>query len=99
MRFPRVRLTVRWLMVAVAVFAVDLGLIRWAGEPSNRKVLPSYDALGALSEVLAPSLSLLAVAAVNAGLGLARRGRASPFATGYLLCGSLAAFGVCLDFA
>jgi hypothetical protein len=87
-------------MVAVAVLSMDLALIRWADDLASSHQFPaSYAAVGILACVLVPSVSLLAVAAANAALGLARRGRASPFATGYLICGSLVTFAFCLDLA
>jgi hypothetical protein len=89
----------RWLLVAVAVLAVDLGLIRWTDDLASRRHLAYYAVIAGLARLIAPSLSLLAVAAVNAGRGLARCGRASPFATGYLLCGGLVTLGVSLDMA
>jgi hypothetical protein len=96
MRLPRVRVTVRRLMVGVAVVAVNFGLIRGAEDltidsPTLYVVLPAY--------ALVPSLSLLAVAALSAGLGLVTRGRASPFATGYLLLGGPAFCVACLAVA
>lgn len=96
MRWPRVRLTVRRIMVAVAVVAADLSLIRGAEALTASGsflfvIMPAY--------ILVPSLSLLAVAAVSVGMGLAKRGQAPPFSTGYLLLGGLASFGVCLTLA
>ena len=97
MRLPRLRLTVRWMVAAVAVIALDFGLIREACERDLREPCTSMLAQDAL--IFVPSLSMLFVAAVNAGLGVARGGRASPFASGYLLVGGLATLGVCLDIA
>jgi hypothetical protein len=85
------------MLVAVAVIALDFGLVREAYEIDDCEPCTSHSTLPAL--VFVPSLSLLSVAAANAGLGLARRGWASPFATGYLLLGGLASLAVCLDFA
>jgi hypothetical protein len=95
MKLPRVRFTVRRMMIAVAVVALNFGLIRGAEEltrlNSGLVILSAY--------ALVPSLSLLTVAAVNAGLGLVKYGKASAFSTGYLLLGGLVSFGICLDLA
>ncbi len=98
MRPPRVRLTVRGMMIAVAIIAVDFGLIRGAEALAVAHsfmimalVIPAY--------ALVPSLSLLAVAAVSVGLGLVKRGQSPPFSTGYLLVGGLISFGMCLALA
>src|SRR5438132_6818617 len=97
MRLPRVRLTVGWMLVAVAVIGLDFGLVRGAYQADEREPCTSSLTLPAL--IFVPPLSLLFVAAVSVGLGITRRGWASPFATGYLLLGGLASLGVCLDFA
>jgi hypothetical protein len=97
MRQSRVRLTVRWMLVAVAVIGLDIGLIRGASQADEREPCTSSLTLPAL--IFVPPLSLLFVAAVSAGLGIARRGWASPFETGYLILGGLVSLGVCLDFA
>jgi hypothetical protein len=98
MRLPRLRLTVRWMVAVVAVIALDFGLIREAYERDLREpCMPSILAQAAF--IFVPSLSILLVAAVQAGLGVARGGCASPFASGYLLLGGLASLGVCLDIA
>jgi hypothetical protein len=96
MRLLRERLNVRRMMVAVAVVAVNLGLIRGALDLTAQNtslfvVLPAF--------ALGPSLSLLTVAAARVGLGLAKHGQAPPFSTGYLLSGSLASFAVCMALA
>jgi hypothetical protein len=96
MRLIRVRFTVRRLMIAVAVVALNFGLIRGAETLNENRsdvflVLPAY--------ALVPSLSLLIVAAVYAVQGLVKRRQAPPFATGYLLLGGVVTFAVCLDFA
>ena len=97
MRLPRMRLSIRRMVMAVAIIALDFGLIRGAYEADARSPCVSHLTLPALFFV-AP-LSLLTIAAVNAGLGLWRLGRASPFTTGYLLLGGLASLGVSLDLA
>ena len=97
MRLPRLQLSVRWMVMAVAIIALDFGLIRGAYEADARSPCMSNLTLPAL--LFVPPLSLLTLAAVNAGLGLWRLGRASPFATGYLLLGGLASLGVSLDLA
>jgi hypothetical protein len=91
-----VKLSLRWMMVAVAVVALNFGLIRGAKVLTDSGcslflLLPAY--------ALVPSLSLLTVAAVNVGLGLVKRRQAPRFATGYLLLGGLVSFGVCLALA
>jgi hypothetical protein len=90
------RFRLRTLMVVVAVTAVSLAMIRGA-ERLNADVPYLFIAFPAY--VLVPSLSLLAVTAVNVGLGLAKRGQASPFATGYLFLGGLMSFAMCLALA
>lgn len=98
-RLTCVRFTLRRTMVAVAVVAVNLGLIRGAEDLAAHNssfyslfvLLPAY--------ALVPSLSLLTVAAMRVGLGLVKQGHAPPFPTGYLLLGSLVTFGVCLALA
>src|SRR5690349_13800027 len=85
MRCPR--LTVRWLMVAVAVVAVDFGLLI-AAPYSNGFV-------GILVEELVVPVSLVIVSAAKVAIGLVKHGRASAFATGYLLTGGVAGFLVC----
>jgi hypothetical protein len=97
MRLPRVQLKVRWLLVTVAVIGLDFGLVRGAAQIDESEPCTSSLTLPALMFV--PPLSLLSVAAVNAGLGLARCGRASSFSTGYLLLGGLASLAVSLDLA
>jgi hypothetical protein len=92
---PIPRFTVRRLMVAVAVVAVDFGLIRGADELTTLN--SGFVFLTAFAFV--PSLSLLTVVAVNAGLGLVKYGKAPAFSTGYLLLGGLVSFGMCLDLA
>jgi hypothetical protein len=85
------------MLVAVAVVGLDLALIRGAYQADEREPCTSSLTFPAL--IFVPPLSLLAVAAASAGLGVARRGWASPFATGYLLLGGLASLVICLDFA
>jgi hypothetical protein len=83
--------------MAVAIIAMDFGLVRGAYQADARSPCMSNLTVPAL--IFIPPLSLLAAAAVSVGLGIARRGWASPFATGYLLLGGLASLGVCLDLA
>lgn len=97
MRLSRVRPTVRWMLGAVAAISLDFALIRGAYQADESEPCTSNLTFPAL--IFVPPLSLLTVVAVSAGLGVARRGWASPFATGYLLLGGLASLGVCLDFA
>jgi hypothetical protein len=97
MRLPRVRFTVRRVMVAVAVVAVNLGLIREAESLTGCDGSIVFVLLSAYA--LVPSLSLLTVAAVSVGLGLVKRGQAPAFSTGYLLLGGLASFVMCLGLA
>jgi hypothetical protein len=85
------------MMVAVALVAVNLSLIQMAEDLTADNCMVS--ALLPAALVLVPSLSLLTVAAVSAGLGLVKRGHSPPFSTGYLLLGGLVSFGVCLDMA
>ena len=96
MRLAPVRLTVRRMMVAVAIVAVDLSLILGA-EALTARDFPLFIAIPAVA--LVPSMSLLAVAAVSVGTGLAKRGQAPPFSTGYLLLGGVMSFGMCLALA
>jgi hypothetical protein len=91
------RPSLRMTLLAVAVIGLDLALIRGACQADESEPCTSSLTFPALIFVL--PLSLLAVAGVSTGLGVARRGYASPFATGYLLLGGLASLGVCLDFA
>ncbi len=98
MRPPRVRLTVRGMMIAVAIVAANFGLLRGAESLAAADsslilalVIPAY--------ALIPSLSLLAVAAAGVVLGLVKGGQSPPFSTGYLLLGGLASFGMCLALA
>ena len=83
--------------MAVAVSGLNFGLVRGACDADEREPCTSHLTLPAL--IFVPPMGLLFVTAVNVGLGIGRRGSASPFATGYLLLGGLASLGVCLDFA
>jgi len=85
------------MMVAVAVTALDFGLIARAVEVEEENPCTSFIAFPAM--VFVPSMSLIAVAALNSIYRLARCGRASPFATGYFLFGCLGSLCLCLDLA
>jgi hypothetical protein len=98
MRIPRVRFTVRRMMIAVAVVAVNFGLIRGADELT--KAHGHNDGLLLfVALTILPALSLLTVAAVDVGFGLVKYGQAQSFSTGYLLLGGLVSFGICIDLA
>jgi hypothetical protein len=97
MRVSRARLTVRGLLLAVAVLAFDFAVIRKASEKDINDPCSLDQTYPALAFV--PSVSLLGVAAVHSGLLLWRRGETPPFATGYLLGGGLSTLGVSLAFA
>lgn len=94
MRPTRVRWTMRWMMIVVAVVAVDFGMIRWAEELDRPNGL--YLGLLPVTYFFATPLSLLTVTAVRAAIGLAKRGQAPSFAAGYLLVGGLASLCACL---
>jgi hypothetical protein len=96
MRRPTLKFTLRHMMVAIAVLAADLGLIRGAMILTDQHsslfvLLPAY--------ALVPSLSLLTVALASVVLGLLKHRRTPPFATGYLLMGVLTSFGMTLALA
>lgn len=97
MRLPRVQTTVRGIVLAVAIICVDLAIIGRALRADESE--PCTSSLVFPSLIFVPPLSLLALAAFSITLGVARSGRASSFATGYLLLGGMATLGVCLDFA
>ena len=100
---PKVRFSLRHIMIAVAVVGVNLGLIREVGQLTNARAnargVPSEGFLLYVAYTVLPALSLITVAAVDIGAGLVKCGRARSFSTGYLLLGGLVSFGVCLDLA
>jgi hypothetical protein len=83
------------MLVAVAVISLDLAMIRGAYQVDESEPCTSGLTFPAL--IFVPPLTLLTLAAARVGLGVVRRGRASPFATGYLLLGGMSSLGVCLD--
>jgi hypothetical protein len=93
----RVRPTIRGILAAVAIIGLDLAIVCGAIQAEESEPCTSNLLFPALMFV--PPLSLLTLAAVSVGLGVVRRGRASSFATGYLLLGGMASLGVCLDLA
>lgn len=95
MPLPRVRWTMRWMMIVVAVVAVNFAVLRLADEQGSSLGVEMVEAFFLFS----PPLSLLAVAAASVVVGLVKRGRAPGFSTGYLLIGGLASLLACLAVA
>jgi hypothetical protein len=99
MKLPRPRFTVRRMMIAVAVVAVNFGLIRGTKELKDARGAHDNGLLLFAAYTMIPALSLLTVAAVDVGFGLLRCGKTRSFSTGYLLLGGLVSFGICFDLA
>ncbi len=96
LRLPRVRLSLKWMMVAVAITALDCSLLREVYTSSAHSCIGQEIVLPAFTFI--PPLSLLGMTAASAGLGLLKRGRVEAFATGYLLTGTLATLGLSIAY-